>query len=380
MTNTPRVAASGRKSLTRQLRRQIVPILFGTLCLLAVVATQIKEPHAISLPFLVNETTTRLARNLFLVLSLIIPVVAGMGLNFGIVVGAMCGQVGLIVVENAIGPGAPGSVGSAGVGGLIAAGLVSLPLSLLFGWLTGLLLNRARGREMITGMILGFFANGIYQLVFLLMTGPIIPLHNERLLLPSGVGLRNTIDLVGTRETLDRLVRPIFTISPSFRLPVPIATFAFIVLGCLAIRFFLRTKIGQDLRATGQDLHVAEIAGIPVLRVRLLAIVLSTALGAIGHILWLSNVGTMNTYQSHEQVGPYAIAALLVGGATVERATIWHAILGTLLFHTLFVISPIAGQTLLGSPQIGEYFREFIAYAVIGVTLALHAWNTRARE
>ena len=85
----------------------------------------------------------------------------------------------------------------------------------------------------------------------------------------------------------------------------------------------------------------------------------------------------MNTYQSHEQVGPYAIAALLVGGATVARATIWQALLGTLLFHTLFIVSPVAGQKLLGSAQVGEYFREFIGFAVIGVTLALHAWRTR---
>lgn len=33
--------------------------------------------------FIVNELVSRLSRNLFLVLSLIIPVLAGMGLNFG---------------------------------------------------------------------------------------------------------------------------------------------------------------------------------------------------------------------------------------------------------------------------------------------------------
>jgi simple sugar transport system permease protein len=290
----------------------------------------------------------------------------------------MCGQVGLILVENSVATSAPAASGTLGVGGFFLAAALSLPFSVAFGWLTGLLLNRARGREMITGMILGFFANGIYQLVFLLMAGAIIPIDNERLILPSGIGLRNTIDLVGTREVMDRLVRPIVTLGPTFRMPIPVATLVFIALGCVAIRWFLRTKAGQDLRATGQDLHVAEISGIAVQRTRLLAIVLSTVLGAIGHILWLSNVGTMNTYQSHEQVGPYAIAALLIGGATIERATIWHAILGTLLFHSLFVISPIAGQNLLGSPQVGEYFREFIAYAVIGVTLALHAWNKRS--
>ncbi len=346
----------------------LVPLLFGVLCVFGVVAA------GIPWPFLANEILTRLARNLFLVLSLIIPVVAGMGLNFGIVVGAMCGQVGLIVVENmaTLERGVTG-----GLHGLDAMGLailVAFPLSLVFGWLTGLLLNKAKGREMITGMILGFFANGIYQLAFLLMAGPIIPIRNERILLPTGVGLRNTIDLIATKQQLDELLRPSIPFLGS-RLFLPLATFGVIALLNVGLRWFLRTKAGQDLRAVGQDTHVAEIAGIAVNANRVRAIVLSTVLGSIGHIIWLSNIGAMNTYQSHEQVGPYAIAALLVGGATVARATIRHAIVGTFLFHTLFIVSPLAGQRLLGSAQIGEYFREFIAYAVIGVTLALHAWK-----
>jgi simple sugar transport system permease protein len=76
-------------------------------------------------------------------------------------------------------------------------------------------------------------------------------------------------------------------------------------------------------------------------------------------------------------VGTFAIAALLVGGATARRATIWQALLGVLLFHTLFVVSPSAGQAIIGIPQIGEYFRVFVAYGVIGVALALHAWQAR---
>lgn len=365
MTTTgPTPAVVARSPLARvrhTLLQNVVPILFATLCIGAVIASDM------SLPFLANEVVTRLARNLFLVLSLIIPVVAGMGLNFGIVIGAMSGQVALLIIENH---------GATGLGALFAAVVVSLPLSTVTGWLTGKLMNLAKGREMITGMILAFFANGIYQLLFLLMTGPIIPLRSERILLPTGVGLRNTVDLLGTKHRLDELVRPAIPFLGS-KLFVPVITFCVIGLLCLWIRWFLHTKAGQDLRAVGQDRHVAEIAGIPVNPNRIRAIVLSTLLGGIGHIIWLSNIGTMNTYQSHEQVGPYAIAALLVGGATVVRATIWHAILGTLLFHTLFIVSPIAAQQLLGSAQIGEYFREFIAYAVIGVTLALHAWKTR---
>jgi simple sugar transport system permease protein len=363
---TPTSPLEPRHTASSLVLNNLVPILFTVLCVVGAVAADI------SFTFLANEVVTRLARNLFLVLSLIIPVVAGLGLNFGIVVGAMCGQAGLILVENA---------NASGLDALLLAMLISIPLSIGTGILVGLLLNRAKGREMITGMILGFFANGIYQLVFLLLTGPFIPLRNERVLLPGGVGLRNTIDLVGTKGRLDELVslenllgRPTQDIL-GFPLLVPLGTLIFIAFFGLGLRWFLRTKAGQDFRAVGEDRHVAQIAGIPVDRNRIGAIVLSTMFGGIGHILWLSNIGTMNTYQSHEQVGPYAIAALLVGGATVARATIWHAILGTLLFHTLFIVSPLAGQRLLGSAQIGEYFREFVAYAVIGVTLALHAWK-----
>ncbi|NNF07214.1 MAG: ABC transporter permease [Candidatus Eisenbacteria bacterium] len=356
----PLVEEPGTNRVKSAMVQNIVPILFGLLCLTGVLAAQIP------FPFLINEVVTRLARNLFLVLSLIIPVVAGMGLNFGIVIGAMCGQISLIIVENAE---------WAGIDALLIAALISLPLSLLFGFLTGLLMNQAKGREMITGMILAFFANGIYQLLFLLMAGPLIPLRNEKILLPTGVGLRNTIDLVGTKHQLDELVR-VGVPFMGLKLFFPIITFVVIALLCFGLRWYLNTRSGHGLRAVGQDMHVAEIAGIHVNRSRIRAIILSTMLGGIGHVIWLHSIGTMNTYQSHEQVGPYAIAALLVGGATVARATIWHAILGTFLFHTLFIVSPLAGQTLLGSAQIGEYFREFVSYAVIGVTLALHAWKT----
>jgi simple sugar transport system permease protein len=129
----------------------------------------------------------------------------------------------------------------------------------------------------------------------------------------------------------------------------------------------------------GQDAHVAAIAGIPVDRNRVIATVLSTLFASWGQLLFLQNIGTLNTYNSHEQVGMFAIAALLVSGATVSRATVGQALLGTVLFHTLFVVSPLAGKALAGDAQIGEFFRVFVAYAVITVALVLHAWQAAAK-
>lgn len=350
---------NNQSSFDRILSELSVPLFFALLCFAGIVAAQL-NPR-----FLINEIITRLARNLFLVLSLIIPVIAGLGLNFGIVIGAMSGQAALIIVTHL-------EIG--GLPGFLLAALISVPFSIFLGWLTGLVLNRAKGREMVTGYILGFFANGVYQLVFLVLVGTLIPMNNPKMMLPSGIGLRNTMDLIAVNRTLDRALFSSLKLGP---FQIPWATFLVIAALCLFTSYFTKTKLGQQMRAVGQDMHIAEVSGINVNRTRLIAIIISTVLGAWGQLIYLQNLGTFNTYNSHEQVGMFSIAALLIGGASISKATIWNAIIGVLLFHTLFVVSPLAGQRILGIPQVGEYFRSFLAYGVIAVALALHAWQSK---
>jgi simple sugar transport system permease protein len=339
----------------------LVPLCFAVLCAAMVAAARL------DVNYLINELLTRLGRNSFMVLSLLIPVVAGLGLNFGIVIGAMAAQVALVIVTH---------YQVAGLAGVGLAAALAVPFAVLFGWLTGRVLNRAKGREMVTSLILGFFANGLYQLVFLVLVGTLIPMKNPVLMLPAGIGLRNTVDLIELSNALDKAFFGVVTVGP-YRLPL----FTLLVVAglCLALAFLLRTRLGQQMRAVGQDMHVAEVAGLDVNRIRVVAIVISTVLAAWGQLIFLQNIGTMNTYNSHEQVGMFAIAALLVGGATTRRATIWNALVGVVLFHTLFVVSPLAGQKVFGIPQVGEYFRVFLAYGIIAAALVLHAWQAKRR-
>ena len=132
------------------------------------------------------------------------------------------------------------------------------------------------------------------------------------------------------------------------------------------------------MRASGEDMAVAHAAGIPVMRTRVISIIISTVLACYGQIIFLQNVGTMNTYNSHEQAGVFAIASLLVGGATVARASILNVFAGVVLFHLMFVVSPMAGKYLVGDAQIGEYFRVFVSYGIISLALVLHAWRRHA--
>ena len=184
-------------------------------------------------------------------------------------------------------------------------------------------------------------------------------------------------NLEGMRRSLDNLIP--FNIAG---IDIPLATFLLIFVFCLFIYWFSKTKLGQDMRACGQDMRVADSAGVPVMKTRIISIIISTVVACYGQIIFLQNVGTINTYNSHEQAGTYAIAALLVGGATVSRASIGNVFAGIVLFHLMFIVSPMAGKYLLGDAQIGEYFRVFISYGIIALALVLHAWrrqNDRAR-
>ncbi|HOA41803.1 MAG TPA: hypothetical protein PKM10_10195, partial [Halanaerobiales bacterium] len=150
-----------------------VPILFIIMIVIAA------PMSGLSPIFLINEVMTRLTRNSFLILSLLIPVMAGMGMNFGIVLGAMAGQIGLILITD---------WQIVGVPGILLAMLISTPIAILFGYFAGIVLNRAKGREMVTGMMLGYFMNGIYQLLVLYGMGKIIPIRDKSILLSRGYG------------------------------------------------------------------------------------------------------------------------------------------------------------------------------------------------
>ena len=340
------------------IRGNSVPLMFVLICAVFI------QLSGFSGSYLLNEIMTRLGRNAFLILSLLIPIMAGMGLNFGMTLGAMAGQIGLILVADWQIWGIPG---------LVLAAIISIPISILLGLMCGVLLNRAKGREMITSYIISFFVNGVYMLVVLYMMGPIIPIAHNTLKLPRGYGIRNTVSLLPMRQTIDNALA-IYVGG----VKIPVLTLIIIAVACLFIVWFRKTKLGQDMRAVGQDMEVARDAGINVERTRIISMVISTVFAGFGMIIYLQNLGNFPTYSAHTNVGMFCIAALLVGGASVEKASIGNVFLGVILFHTMFIVAPSAGTKITGDSMIGEYFRVFISYAVI--TIALVMYETKKRK
>ncbi|MGM9545122.1 MAG: ABC transporter permease [Vescimonas sp.] len=342
------------------IRNNSVPLMFILICAIFIPLS------GFSGSYLLNEIMTRLGRNAFLILSLLIPIMAGMGLNFGMTLGAMAGEIGLILVADWQIWGIPG---------LILAAIISIPISILLGLMCGKLLNRAKGREMITSYIISFFVNGLYQLVVLYMMGPIIPIAHNTLKLPRGYGIRNTVSLLPMRQSIDNALA-IYVGG----VKIPVLTLIIIALACLFIIWFRKTKLGQDMRAVGQDMEVARDAGINVERTRIISMVISTVFAGFGMIIYLQNLGNFPTYSAHTNVGMFCIAALLVGGASVEKASIGNVFLGVVLFHTMFIVAPSAGTKIAGDSMIGEYFRVFVSYAVITVALVMYEAKKRKSQ
>jgi len=361
---------------------------------------------------IMNDVVARFARNAFFVISLLIPVLAGMGLNFGIVVGAMASQIGLYWAL---------ALRMEGIAAIAFAAVVCVPFAILFGFLSGALNNKTKGQEMLTSMFVGYFAHGLYMLLFLFIIGGIIPVDVYEIILPNGVGARSSIDLTQVKGAVDSILKvDLFTFilmcavvvlvmavvntvkakkadikkfvvaillaalgaagstMPAFMMfkrvvKIPVVTYGLIGLLCMFITAFFKTKMGQDMRAVGQNMEIAEVSGINVNKVRIIANIMSVVLSAWGQLLFLQNLGTLSTYTAHQNVGMFAGAALLIGGASVTKATVPQAILGTFLFHLLFNVSPLAGQNIFGSALIGEYFRVFIVYGVIALAIVLHA-------
>lgn len=453
--------------------------------LLSVACIQISGAN---LTYIAGEVFSRVGRNTCIVLALIIPCMAGLGMNFGVVVGAIAAQISIFWVVH---------WGFTGIGGFLLTVLMSTPMALFFGWLLGKLFNKTKGSEMIAGLVLGFFAAGLYRLFVLYIMGGVIPFDDPNLL-DRGFGLRNAYDLNGSlkyavddisflttaavlsvvflvatlvqaihdrkhAETLDKkktalkagvcvlvlvlsfvgkaipavnkmlggtrvllsdtvvlgaiallvyavvmflknkpakgtpgfakvvkfgalglvllvsnMIPGINKVYRSVRLPA--MTYAIICFFAFFNNWLVNTRLGQNMRTVGQSRSVATSAGIDVDKTRIIATCISTVLAAWGQLIFLQNLGTFNTVQQQDNVGLYAVAAILVGGANVQKATNKQAVIGVILFHTLFVVTPLAATELVGDSAISEYIRMFFSYGVIAVSLAMHAWKSGGKR
>jgi simple sugar transport system permease protein len=333
------------ESLGEQVREIGVPRLLIAvfLVLLLTVAVITK----MDLASLLTDSLLRVGRNGLLVLALLPAIQGGIGLNFGLPLGILCGLVGCIATLNVGLGGWAGLAASVGIGAALA-----VPVGIGYGWL----LNRTRGQEMMVGTYLGFAAVSGMSIFWLLA-----PFKNPTLVWAiGGKGLRTTLTLSGAYDKiLDKLGA--FTV---LGVTIPTGTMVVFALACAVVGLFFRTRAGISISAARSNPRFAMAAGISDQATRIQAATLSTVMAAVGIVVFAQSYGFLQLYTAPLLMAFPAVACLLIGGASVNRATLTHVVIGTFLFQSILTVAlPVTSQIVQG--DVSETARLIIQNGMI---------------
>ncbi len=295
-----------------------------------------------------TDVLNRFGQNAVMVLALLPMVQAGCGLNFGLPVGIIAGLLGSTIAMQAGGSGFPG---------FLLALAITLPIGALFGAGYGAVLNKIKGEEMTIAMYVGFSAVMLFSILWL-----VLPFTRPDMVMAfAGEGLRRYISLEGYwAGVLNRFLA--VRIGPKFVFPTGLI--AFVALAALAIKVFMLSKTGTALTAVGSNPAFARATGVSVNKMRLVSVAISTALGGVGILVYQQSFGAIQVYDAPLFMAFPAVSALLLGGASVNKASVFNVVVGTLLFQGILTMTPSVFNAVLKT-DMSEVIRIIVSNGMI---------------
>ena len=307
----------------------------------------------------VTNLFNRFSWNAVLVLAMVPMVHSGCGLNFGLPLGIISGLLGATLSIE---------WGFTGLASFVMAVLIATPFALLFGVGYGWLLNKIKGGEMMIATYVGFSSVSFMCMMWLLL-----PYHSPTMVWGfAGKGLRTTISLEGF---YDKVLANFLQINIG-SLSIPTGTLLFFALLAFAMWAFLHTKTGTAMTAVGSNPTFARAAGVNVDRMRLLSVVISTWLAAIGILVYEQGFGFIQLYMAPFYMALPAVSAILIGGASVNKATITNVVIGTILFQGIVTMTPTVMNNMIHM-DISEVLRMVVSNGMILYALTRKTEVTR---
>ena len=303
------------------------------------------------LPTQITNVFNRFSWNAVLVLAMVPMIHSGCGLNFGIPLGILAGLLGATLSIE---------LGFTGTLTFVMAIVISTPFAILLGGGYGMLLNKIKGGEMMVATYVGFSSVSFMCIMWLL-----IPYKNPAIVMAyTGVGLRNVFSLENYYANVLSDFLKIDLNPIGINLVIPTGALLFIALLALGMWAFLHTKTGTAMTAVGSNPAFARASGINVDRIRMLSVILSTWLGAIGILVYQQGFGFVQAYTAPLNMGMSAVAAILIGGAAVNKASISNVVIGTILFQGLVTMTPTVMNSLIHI-DISEVIRIIVSNGMI---------------
>ena len=334
-----------------------------------------------------SDTFVRVGMNGILVLAMVPMIQSGCGLNFGLPLGIIAGLIGAtssiqlastcdtIRVAAAKGAEATAALAAninlfslkAGFASILAtewrayalfafALVIAVPIAAIFGFLYGQVLNRVKGEEMMIATYVGFSSVALMCMAWLLL-----PFDSPVMIWGyGGSGLRTTISTEGYWRHVLSNIGHIQLESFFF----PTGMFIFFAVMLFLVWAFFRTKTGTAITAVGSNPEFARASGISINRMRTISFMLSTVLGAIGILVYQQSFGFIQLYMGPLFMAFPAVAAILLGGASVNKATMVNVLVGTFLFQGILTMTPSVINSLIQT-DMSEVIRIIVSNGMI---------------
>ena len=299
---------------------------------------------------LLSDSIQRFGMWGLLVLAMVPSIQSGVGPNFALPVGVCGGLLALVITINLSFTAWPL---------LLISSVLALVIGSVLGFVYGVLMNKVKGSEMAIATYTGFSVTFLFSVIWVLF-----PVRSEYIGFFLGDGVRHMISLEpfaaqGLLENLWQFSVGGFTISTGTLLVVSAAG--------VIIWLFFRSKTGISISAAGMNPVFAGAAGLNVNQLRVIGNIISTALGAVGIVIYAQGFGFIQLYDFPLWLGFSAVAAVLVGGASAQRAKVMNVIIGAFLFQALITVGPtVFGRLLEGTGgDISDAVRQVIQNGVI---------------
>ncbi|WP_418964440.1 ABC transporter permease subunit [Cetobacterium sp.] len=292
-----------------------------------------------------QDTLIRVGMNIILVLSLVPMIQGGTGLNFGMPLGVEAGLLGAVISIE---------LGLTGMLGFVGAILISLPISIVFGYGYGSILNKVKGGEMMIATYVGFSSVAFMCIMWL-----ILPFKRPDMIWAyGGEGLRTTISVEGYwNKILSKLVLS----SNNFSYIGEIIFFLFLA---FLIKEYFKSKNGLAMKAVGANEKFAKSLGVNIDKTRVSSVIMSTMIAGIGIIVYQQSFGFIQLYLAPFYMAFPAIAAILIGGASVKKASVFNVIVGTVLFQGVITMTPVVISGVIKT-DMSETIRVIISNGMI---------------
>ncbi|MDD2967910.1 MAG: hypothetical protein PHN64_10615 [Desulfovibrionaceae bacterium] len=295
-----------------------------------------------------SDTLVRFGMNGVMVLAMVPMIQSGCGLNFGLPLGIIAGLLGAVTSVE---------LGVQGFAGVCTAMGIALPIAIIFGWGYGLLLNKVKGDEMMIATYVGFSSVAIMCIMWL-----VLPYSSPNMVWGyAGQGLRTTISV---EEFWQNAIGGIgsFNIGEFFYFPTGMFVFFFLCCGLMAL--FMRTRTGTAMTTVGSNPEYARASGVNIDHMRTLSVIISTVLGALGIIIYQQSFGFIQLYMGPFYMAFPAVAAILIGGASVKKASIVNVIVGTILFQGILTMTPSVINSMIQT-DMSEVIRIIVSNGMI---------------